>query len=98
MEVSANYSTQPMEVSTSVERREDAVKVMFCPIPNLTTQKLQIPTYQGMLTLTLLSVRIERKLLVKVKASQTAFSRILVEVNHLRVRNLLMVNNLCVFN
>ena len=37
-----------------------------------------------------------RRLQVKVKVSQVAFSWILVEVNHLGVRNLRMVNHLCV--
>ena len=43
------------------------------PRPDLTTSKLQIPICQGMLTLTLLSVRIRQRLQVKVKASQVAF-------------------------
>ena len=81
-----------------MEGREDVVKVVQSPKTQLTTLRLQIPTCQGMLTLTLLSVRLRQRLQVKVKVSQVAFSQILMEVNHLGVRNLRMVNHPCVSN
>ena len=63
-------------------------------IPDLTTSRPQITTGQGMLTLTLMSVRIRQRLQVKVKVGQVAFRWILVELNHLRVRNLKMVSDM----
>ena len=96
MEVGANFSTQPTEESTSVEGREDVVKIVQSPKTRFDNSKAPDSPCQGMLTLTLLSVRMRRRLQVKVKVSQVAFSRILVEVNHLGVRNLTMVNHLCV--
>ena len=93
MEVGANFSTHPTDVRIL---REDVVKVLQSPKTRFNNSKAPDSTCQGMLTLMLLRVRIRQRLQVKVKAKQVAFSRILVEVNHLGVRNLMMVNQFCV--
>ena len=81
-----------MEVSTFVEGRVDAVMVEQSPKTRFHNSKAPDFHLSGMLTLIQTSVRIGRRL--HMKASQVPFSRILVEVNHLQVKNLGMVNHL----
>ena len=95
MEVGANFSTQPTEESTSVEGREDVFKVVQLPKTRFDNSEAPDSHLSGNVDPHTVECKDEVKVAGE-SESQSGGIQILVEVNHLEVRNLRMVNHLCV--